>query len=539
LGAGWRVLGINEQITNLEASMNMLLKAGVAGLALVMASGFAADAKTPKDTLVMAWVFDDIISLDPAEIYEFSSSEYMANTYDRLVVQDLDKPGELKMQAAESFSVSDDGKVFTFKIRPGIKFASGNEMTAEDAEFSLERYVLLDKSPAFIMNQFGLKKETVKDMIRTKDASTLEIELDAPYAPSFFLNCLSYTSAVVDKKEAMSHEKDGDLGYDWMRTNYAGSGPFVLKAWKPNESLVLEANENYWGGAPAIKRVLAKNVTESATQQLLLQKGDVDMARNLTGDQLKAIAGDKSVHVAAAPKATLWYMGLNTKNENLAKPEVRQAMKYLVDYDGLANTSFKAIGIKHQTFLPEGQLGADNETPFKLDVAKAKELLAKAGLPNGFNITMDTTNKTETRLLSASIQNTMSKAGINLIIKLADNKTTLTKYRASQHDIYIGQWGSDYQDPHSNAEGFLMAPLAKRNQWQLPENETAVLAARDEKDGTKRAAMYMTLQKQALETSPYVIMFQQVETAAVQNNVKGFVLGPTFDLNLYSNVTKE
>jgi peptide/nickel transport system substrate-binding protein len=344
---------------------------------------------------------------------------------------------------------------------------------------------------------------------------------------------------VVDKKEAMSHEKDGDLGYDWMRTNYAGSGPFVLKAWKPNESLVLEANENYWGGAPAIKRVLAKNVTESATQQLLLQKGDVDMARNLTGDQLKAIAGDKSVHVAAAPKATLWYMGLNTKNENLAKPEVRQAMKYLVDYDGLANTSFKAIGIKHQTFLPEGQLGADNETPFKLDVAKAKELLAKAGLPNGFNITMDTTNKTETRLLSASIQNTMSKAGINLIIKLADNKTTLTKYRASQHDIYIGQWGSDYQDPHSNAEGFLMAPLAKRNQWQLPENETAVLAARDEKDGTKRAAMYMTLQKQALETSPYVIMFQQVETAAVQNNVKGFVLGPTFDLNLYSNVTKE
>ena len=520
--------------------MNMLLKAGVAGLALVMAGSFtAAEAKTPKDTLVMAWVFDDIISLDPAEIYEFSSSEYMANAYDRLVVQDLDKPGQLKMQAAESYSVSDDGKVFTFKIRPGIKFVSGNELTAEDAEFSIERYVSLDKSPAFIMNQFGLKKDTVKDMVRVKDASTLEVELDAAYAPSFFLNCLSFTSAIVDKKEALAHEKDGDMGYDWLRTNYAGSGPFVLKAWKPNESLVLEANESYWGGAPKIKRVLAKNVTESATQQLLLQKGDVDMARNLTGDQLKAIAGDKNVHVAAAPKATLWYMGLNTKNENLAKPEVRQAMKYLVDYDGLANTSFKAIGIKHQTFLPEGQLGADNETPFSLNVEKAKELLAKAGVPNGFNITMDTTNKTETRLLSASIQNTMAKAGINIIIKLADNKTTLTKYRASQHDIYIGQWGSDYQDPHSNAEGYLMAPLAKRNQWQLPENEAAVLAARDEKDSTKRAAMYMTLQKQALETSPYVIMFQQVETAAVQNNVKGFVLGPTFDLNLYSNVTKE
>jgi len=519
--------------------MNMLLKAGVAGLALVMASGIAADAKTPKDTLVMAWVFDDIISLDPAEIYEFSSSEYMANTYDRLVVQDLDNPGKVKLQAADSYSVSDDGKVFTFKMHPGIKFASGNEMTAEDAEFSLERYVLLDKSPAFIMNQFGLTKENVTKWVRVKDASTLEIQLNAAYAPSFFLNCLSFTSAVIDKKEAMSHEKNGDLGYDWMRTNFAGSGPFKLKGWKPNESLVLEANEEYWGGAPKIKRVLAKNVTESATQQLLLQKGDVDMARNLTGDQLRAIAKDKSVYVTNAPKATLWYMGLNTKNEYLAKPEVRQALKWLVDYDGLASTSFKAIGIKHQTFLPDGQLGADKETPFSLDIAKAKELLAKAGVPQGFNIIMDTTNKTETRLLSASIQNTFAKAGVNVIIKMADNKTTLTKYRASQHDIYIGQWGSDYQDPHSNAEGFLMAPLAKRNQWQLPENEAAVLAARDEKDGEKRAAMYMTLQKQALKTSPYVIMFQQVETAALQSNVKGFVLGPTFDLNLYANVTKE
>lgn len=520
--------------------MNMLLKAGVAGLALVMASGFvAAEAKTPKDTLVMAWVFDDIISLDPAEIYEFSSSEYMANTYDRLIVLDLAKPGELKLQAAESWSVSDDGKVFTFKIRPGIKFVSGNEMTAEDVEFSFERYVLLDKNPAFILTQFGLTKENVKDKVRVKDASTVEVELDAAYAPSFFLNCLSYTSSIVDKKEVMSHEANGDLGYEWLRTNYAGSGPFFFKSWKPNESLVLEANEGYWGGAPKIKRVLAKNVTESATQQLLLQKGDVDIARNLTGDQLKAIATDKNVAIQATPKATLWYMGLNTKNPNLAKPEVRQAMKYLVDYDGIAKTSFSGIGIKHQTILPEGQLGADNETPFTFNLAKAKELLAKAGLPDGFNVTMDTTNKTETRVLSASIQNTMAKAGINIIIKIADNKTTLTKYRASEHDIYIGQWGSDYQDPHSNAEGYLMAPLAKRNVWQLEENKTAVLAARDEKDSGKRAQMYMDLQKYALENSPYIIMFQQVENAALQTNVKGFVIGPTFDSNLYANVVKE
>ena len=104
------------------------------------------------------------------------------------------------------------------------------------------------------------------------------------------------------------------------------------------------------------------------------------------------------------------------------------------------------------------------------DVAKAKELLAKAGLPNGFDVTMETTNKTEARELSASLQSTMAQAGINLIIKLADNKTTLTRYRASEHDIYLGEWGSDYQDPHSNAEGYLIAPLSATSSPSLPSS---------------------------------------------------------------------
>jgi len=521
--------------------MKMFLRSTVMSSMAAVALLFSAagsQAETPKDTLVMAYVIDDMISLDPAEIYEFTSSEYMANTYDRLVVINPDKPDELKLQLAESWSVSDDGKVFTFKIRPGVKFHSGNDLTAEDVEFSMERFVKLDLNPAFIMTQFGLTKENVDSMVRVVDPSTLEVELDAAYAPSFFLNCLSYTSVVLDKKLVTEHEANGDFGHEWMKTNEAGSGPFMLRSWKPNESLALETNEAYWDGVPKIKRVLVRNVTESATQQLLLQKGDIDIARNLTGDQLKAVQNDANIKFQSYPKATLWYMGMNAKNEHIAKTEVRQAMKYLVDYQGLQDTMFNGTGIIHQTFLPDGQLGADNETPFTLDVAKAKELLAQAGYPNGFSITMDVTNRSESRELSASIQNTMAQAGINIIIKVNDNKTTLTKYRASEHDIYLGQWGSDYQDPHSNADGYLNAPLAKRNQWNSPELEAAVMAARDEKDGAKRAQMYMDLQKMQLNEAPYVILFQQVETIAVRKNVDGFIVGPTFDLDLYKNVVK-
>jgi len=522
--------------------MKPFMRSAVAAIGLTVGA-FAfgatlAQAATPKDTLVMAYVIDDIISLDPADIYEFSTSEYMANTYDRLVMINPMKTSELKFVAAESYTVSDDGKTYDFKIRPGIKFHSGNDMTAEDAAFSMIRYVKINGNPAFIMNQFGLTKDNADKMIRVKDPMTLEIETDAAYAPSFFLNCLSYTSVVVDKKLVMSHEKDGDMGNAWMKTNEAGSGPFSLKAYKPNESLVLDSNESYWDGAAKIKHVLIKNVTESATQQLLVQKGDVDIARNLNGDQLKSVKGDGNIQFVASPKATLWYMGLNTKNQYLGNPDVRQAMKYLVDYDGLQKTQFDGIGIKHQTFLPDGQLGADNETPFTYDVAKAKELLKKAGFEKGFDVTIDVTNKSEGRDLAASLQNSMAKAGVNLVIKLADNKTTLTKYRASEHDIYLGQWGSDYQDPNSNADGYLNAPLAKRNQWQSPERAAAVIAARDERDSAKRAQKYMDLQKMALNESPYVILFQQVETAAVRKNVQGFIIGPTFDLNLYRYVVK-
>ena len=521
--------------------MKPFFKSAVSGMAMTLgAFAFAgvALAGTPKDTLVMAYIIDDTITLDPGQIYEFSSSEYMANTYDRLVMINPEKTSELKFVAAESYTVSDDGKTFDFKIRPGIKFHSGNDMTAEDAAYSLIRFVKLDGNPAFIMNQFGLTKDNVDKMVRVKDPMTLEVELDAAYSPSFFLNCLSYTSVVVDKKTVAAHETNGDYGTGWLKTNEAGSGPFMLKSYKPNESLVLDANEGYWDGAPKIKHVLIKNVTETATQQLLLQKGDVDVARNLTGDELKAVAGDSNIKNVSSPKATLWYMGLNTKNQYLGNVDARQAMKYLVDYNGLQKTEFNGTGIVHQTFLPDGQLGADNETPFTYDVDKAKELLKKAGFPNGFDVTMDVSNRSDSKELAASLQNSMAKAGIHLVIKLADNKTTLTKYRASEHDIYLGQWGSDYQDPHSNTDGYLNAPLAKRNQWQSDERAAAVKAARDEKDSTKRAQMYMDLQKMALNESPYVILFQQVETAAVRKNVDGFIIGPTFDLNLYRYTVK-
>ena len=506
-------------------------------------------AKTPRNILVMAAQIDDMISLDPAEIFEFSGAEYAANTYDRLIGYDVDNVADIFGILAESWSVSDDGMAFTFKIRKGVTFASGNPLTAEDVAFSLQRVILLDKSPAFIISQFGFTPENVQEKIKAVDAETLVFTTDKPYAPTFVLYCLTATPAsVVDKKLVLSHEQDGDLGYNWLKTNYAGSGSFTLKTWKPAELLMLDANQNYWDGVPAMRRVIMRQVSEAATQQLLLEKGDVDIARDLGSDQLDSLKDNPDVKLHPKPKGGIWYLGLNQKNEALGNPKVREALKYLIDYQQMADTLLRGTMVVHQAFLPMGFLGALEEKPYTLDVEKAKQLLAEAGVGDGLTLTMATRNTSPTMDMAQAVQATFAKAGVTVEILPMDGKQALTKYRARNHDIYIGKWGPDYQDPHTNASTFAWnidnsdqakaKPLAWRNAWDIPEMSKATEGAVTERDPEKRAAMYQAIQKEHQQVSPFVIMFQEIEVAAERADVNGFILGPSFDSNFYYNVTK-
>lgn len=518
--------------------------------ALLSVSAVPARAETPRDVLVMAFQIDDIISLDPAEIFEFTAAEYAGNTYDRLIGYDPEDVSKIFGVAAESWTISDDGKTFTFKMRPGIKFASGNPMRAEDAAFSLQRAVILDKSPAFILTQFGFTADNVMEKIRATDDSTLVVETDKAYAPTFVLYCMTATIAsIVDKELVMQHEQDGDLGYNWLKTNYAGVGPFKLRAWNANESLILDRNDDYWQGAPAMQRVIVRHIVEPATQQLLLEKGDIDIARNLGPDQLGSIRNNPDTYIQEGVKGAVYYLGLNQKSEPLSKPQVRQAMKYLIDYQGMEATIVKDLMTIHQAFLPKGFLGALEAKPFHLDVNKAKELLAEAGYPNGFKITMDTRNTSPILEMAQSIQATFAQAGIELEIIPGDGGQTLGKYRARNHDIYIGRWGPDYQDPHTNADTFARnpdnsddaksKPLAWRNAWDIPEMTKVADAAVLERDPARRAELYLEIQRIHQATSPFVVMFQQIEVAGIRADTKGFVIGPAFDDNRYAGVTKQ
>ncbi|MFM9844223.1 MAG: ABC transporter substrate-binding protein [Dongiaceae bacterium] len=525
-----------------------LLTAG----AFALAANFAvtpAVAETPKDTFVQAKQIDDIITLDPAEVFEFTGGEMIAQIYDRIMIYEAEDTEKLVPGVAESYSVSDDGKTITLKIRPGQKFHSGNPLTAEDVAFSLQRVIKLDKTPAFILSQLGWNKDNVDSLVKATDELTVQLSIPEDFAPTLVLNCLSAgVGSVVDKKVVLEHEVNGDLGYEWMKSNSAGSGPFSLKSWKANETVVLEANPNDRHGAPGIKRVVIRHVPEAAAQRLMLEKGDIDMARNLTADQIQGIAGNTDLVVESYPKADIFYLGLSQKNEHLKNPKVRQALRWLVDYQGMADTFLKGKFKVHQSFWPSGFYASLLDTPFKLDVAKAKALLAEAGYPDGFEIELDASNSSPSSDMAQSIQATMAEAGVKVTIVPGEQKQVITKYRARNHQMVLLYWSPDYMDPHSNADSFARnpdnsddaksKPLAWRNSWDIPEITAETDAAVKERDADKRKEMYLGLQKKLQDDSPFIVMFQSTEQVAKRNNVSGYVSGPTFDIIYYRLVTK-
>ncbi|WP_433989347.1 putative D,D-dipeptide-binding periplasmic protein DdpA (plasmid) [Pseudoseohaeicola sp. NH-UV-7] len=528
--------------------MNKWLSSAALGLALSVTS-MAAYAETPANMLVIANRIDDITTLDPAESFEFAGSDVSRNVYGKLVNFDpLDLAAGYQPDLAESWEVSEDGMTITFTMREGVSFHSGNPVRAEDAEFSLRRAVLLNKTPAFILTQFGFTPENIEDTIRA-DGNKLMITTDKRYATSFVLNCLTATiGGIVDKELVMANEVDGDMGNTWLKTNSAGSGAYKLDSWKPNESVTLSSNPDFYSGAPAMERVIVRHVLESASQRLLLERGDIDIARNLNPEDIAGATEADGVKIVDELKGRLMYASLNQAHPVLSKPEVRQAFKYLVDYEGMRDSFLKGQYTIHQNFLPQTYLGSTDENPFTLDVAKAQELLTAAGV-DGLEIEVGVREAQERIEIAQSLQNTLAQVGITMNITVGTAKQILGRYRSRELDVYLGAWGPDYPDPQTNAGTFAYNPdnsmeaqatglLAWRNSWDTGGLTAKVDAAVVENDRDARVQMYKDIQAEFRETSPFVIMFQQIEQSAMRDNVTNFSTGQAITSASYWQVTK-
>ena len=524
------------------------LKGGLAALAAT-ALPFPLNAAVPPDVFVMALEIDDVISLDPAELFEFTGAEIAGNIYDRLLYFDSDQLDRITGGVARSWEVSDDGLTFRFRLRPGISFQSGNPLTAKDVAYSLRRTITLGKTPSFILAQFGFSPDNVGQQIVAEDSGTFVIRTPRVFAPSFLFACLTCACAsIVDSKLVEAHQQNRDADDRWLRTHSAGSGPFALRVWKPNEIVILDRFKNCWRGKPAMETVFLRHIAEPGVQRLLIERGDIDVARNLGPDQAAGMAGNPDLRPYTVRKDGLYYMGLNQKNEFLRRAEVRKVFRYLVDYEGIAKTILRGQAEIHQTIIPAGYLGALDDRPYSWNLDEARRLLAAAGLDNGFSVTVDVRNTQPDLDIAQSVQANFAQAGIALRLIPSDGEQVLTKYRARHHDIYFGRWGSDYRDPHSNAQAFASNPdnsdaarlktLAWRNGWEIPELSAQTDRAVGERDPEKRAMLYRAIQRRVLDDSPFVVLFQEVDLAVERSDLHGFVMGQGFDTVFYRGVTK-
>ena len=468
---------------------------------------------TPADTLVEGFAIDDIISHGSGRgVRDLSTAEVTGNTYDLLVRLDLNDTSKVKGDLAESWTVSDDGLTYTFKLKPGLKFASGNPITADDVAYSFERAVKLDKSPAFIIGQFGISGDNVAEKAKAVDDTTFQFTVDKAYAPSFVLNCLigngrlgrrqqagqgTCRSRHAERRLQIRQRFRQCLAEDRLcrlrrLSSCANGAPTRSSCWSATTTITARRPSS-----PASSTATSRKARRSAW---LLEKPATSTSPAISSrNDLDAVAKNADLTTTSAPKGTVYYISLNQKNANLAKPEVRQAFKYLVDYDAhRRRPSSRASAKSTRPSCRRACSARVDDNPFKLDVAKAKELLAKAGLPDGFRVTMDVRTSQPITGIAESIQQTLAQAGIKIEIIPGDGKQTLTKYRARKHDIYIGQWGAGLSgSEHQRRRPSPPTPtipttasrktLAWRNAWDIPELTKQTDAALLEQDAAKRA----------------------------------------------------
>ncbi len=496
---------------------------------------------------MIAKQIDDLTSLDPHESFEPSGGEIINNIYEKLLIADPQDPSRLQGELAERWSVSEDGLTHSFVLRADAAFASGRPVTAADAAFSLQRAIRLGKSPAFILGQFGLTPGNVEERIQS-DGRALLLRLAERQAPSFVQYCLTATVAsIVERDVVLSHAVGGDLGNAWLRQNSAGSGPWVLRSWRANEAVVLDrAVRTAHPGA--VNRVVTRHVADPTAQLLLLRQGDADIARNLSSDQLRGLADTPGLAPVTGERAILMYLALNQSHPALARPEVRQAIKWAVDYAGIQRSLVPQTWKVHQAFLPDGMPGALTDLPFQQDPAKARALLAEAGLPDGFDLTIDHPAISPYAEIAQALQANLAAVGIRASVLAGDQRQVITKTRARQHQAALLYWGSDYFDPNSNAQAFCVNPengdtstlrtVAWRNNWRdvgLGERATANVR---EADTQRRLEEYRRLQRDGQGRDPFVILLQQVEVAVARPGVAGFRLGGLAGRTAYATVTK-
>ena len=491
-------------------------------------------AETPRNALVIGHLAE-LQTLDPATSITISDFRILANIYDGIV---RFKTGTLEIEPclAKSWTVSPDGKVYTFKLRDDVVFHDGSKFNSSALKFNFDR--VTDKNhPYYHTGPFPFVFVVGPiEATEAPDPTTFVLKLSTPYAP--LLTILAGTIgglAGVSPAAVKQYDKE-------FSRHGGGSGPFMLKEWVPNQRIVLEANKKYWDGAPKLEGLVFRPIGEDQSRISEMLSGGTDLTIEVPPDNVPSFKKDPRFTYYDAAGGHTWYLMLNCAKKPFDNKLARQALNYALNKKGMVTEVLKDTATVSDSVTPPAFAWAFDSAlaPYPYDPAKAKELLAQAGYPNGvdvnFFVTQNGSGMLSPIIMGTAMQADLAAAGFRAKIQTLEWNTYLGTILPdmTKADADIAELSFMTADPDTHPSLSLRTGSGvNAGHYSNPEVDKLIDAARTEMDPAKRGDLYKKMQVIIHDDAPWGFVCHWKQNAVATANVKDFALMPDFSTRFH------
>lgn len=499
-----------------------LFRAGLFLLILLSLSIGLVGAQS--NTLVMARAADTT-GLDPHTQTAFASFRLLELIYEPLVTLDADL--NIVPALAESWAFNEDATVLTLNLRQGVTFHDGSAFTSEDVKATFERILLEETGAAARANYLGIAS------IDTPDDFTVVFNLSEPDVP--LLSSLATTNAAIVPSEMIA---EGDFA-----SKAIGTGPFILDEWVPEEKTTLRANADWWGDGPFVDGVEIRIIPDEASILAALRAGEIDFA--LLNDPLIAtlLIGDDSVVLNRVPAIAYHVLQLNASRSPMDILEVRQAISCGIDRQEVLDTASLGEGqVTGPLTIPAFFVDPSEFFCYEKDLDKARELMAQAGVADGFTLKVIAANAEPPTALSEaqSIQAQLAEIGITIEIEPLELSVYVDRWLAADFDAAVALNGGR-PDPYTMYVRYWTKTgnLQKVAAYIDDTLDELMAQGKIETDPAARLEIFTAFQKHLVEVAPWVWLYNGFEYTAHQPYVTGFIPTPTDSLTSFAWVKLE
>lgn len=403
-------------------------------LDLVIVASMIGDSTSEMSTVIFGRGGDSV-TLDPSQMLDGESAKVCDMVYDTLV-QYRGTTTDIEPALAETWESSADGLTWTFHVRQGVKFHDDTPLNANAVVFSLSR-------PNALSGSFY--KEFISQ-ITAIDDFTVQIDLKTPYAP-FLSTMASSENAIVSPAAAMHFGES-------FGNNPVGTGPFKFVQWDRSDQIVLTANNTHWAGKPEIDRLIFRSIPDNSERYMELQEGKIHIMEFPNPDDLATIRGDTQLELLMQPSLNVGYLAMNMEKPPFDNLKVRLAINHAINKADIIERLYQGTGIPAKSPIPPTLWSYDDSIEdYEYNPELAKQLLAEAGYPNGFETTLwalpiPRPYIPDGQALAAALQSELRNIGIVANIVTYDWRTYLEKTEVGEHDMAMLGWSAG-GDPDS------------------------------------------------------------------------------------------